>query len=62
MRLRHYQQRSVDSVNKLLSDGARSVCLVSPVGSGKTVMGKALCEGMRAGWIVHTNALVAHAR
>jgi superfamily II DNA or RNA helicase len=67
--LRPYQERAVDLVGEAWRGGARSVCLVAPTGSGKTVMG---CEVLRRTlarrperrvlWLAHRHELIAQAR
>lgn len=59
--LRPYQLRAVDSVRSAWQEH-RSVCLVAPTGSGKTVMGAAIVGDSRALWICHRVELVAQAR
>ncbi len=56
--LRGYQENAVGLTRVLLQrPGVRGVCLVSPTGSGKTEMGKALCNGQTL-WLTHTKELV----
>lgn len=62
--LRGYQRRALTALSQLVGDGARSVLMVSPTGSGKTVM---FCQyvrdcGKKAIVVVHRVELVAQAR
>lgn|SRR5512138_3730689 len=59
--LRDYQSRATHAVRARWQDGCRSVCLVAPTGSGKTVMGADLTHGTRALWIAHRRELVGQA-
>jgi DNA repair protein RadD len=58
-----HQQRAKKQVLRKWSRGIRSVCLVSPPGSGKTVIGAvtSLARGPRVLWIAHRRELVSHA-
>jgi len=58
MDLRAYQREAIKAVLQLLAHGALSVCLVSPTGSGKTVMGVELCDRKRALVLAHRRELV----
>jgi DNA repair protein RadD len=66
MQLRDYQQRAIDEARKALTtvgNRRKSVLLVSPVGSGKTVIGAAIthsacAKGRRALWLVHRTELI----
>lgn len=44
MSLRNYQIKSINELRAAVSAGHRSPCLVSPTGSGKTIIAKALIE------------------
>lgn len=55
---RPYQARAVKDCWNAWKTGKKAVCLVSPTGSGKTVMGSLLAEGQRTLWIVHRNELI----
>lgn len=55
--LYEFQERAVNSVREAWGHGKR-VCLVSPTGSGKTVMGQALTNGERVLWVVHNKELL----
>lgn len=64
--LRDYQSRAVADVLARFNEGSRSVVLVSPTGSGKTVMGAALVQelvrsGHRLLWLAHRIELVEQA-
>jgi superfamily II DNA or RNA helicase len=59
--LRDYQRRAVTASQQLYNTGARSVCLVMPTGSGKTITGRALIAGRRCLWIVHRIELAEQA-
>lgn len=68
MKLRPYQQRAVRTSIGHLRSGRSSV-LVSPTGSGKTVMGVAIVadfanptEGRRVLWLAHREELIQQAR
>jgi DNA repair protein RadD len=59
MQLRPYQERTIVGVHQSLQSGKRAPCVVSPTGSGKTVMALALAEA--AGgclFVVHTKELL----
>ena len=61
--LREYQLRAVDAVRKHLRDGKRKVIIVSPTGSGKTViaahvMSSALGRGKRVLFMAHRRELI----
>ena len=43
---REYQQRSIDKALSLFKDGVNSVLLEAPVGSGKTIMGLKIVQGL----------------
>lgn len=58
MRLRKYQEQAVASVRAKWAAGARSVCVVAPTGSGKTVIGTAATHGSRTLWVAHRRELV----
>lgn len=58
MALRTYQAKAVSAVQASWTLGARSVCLVSPTGSGKSVMGAALLADAVAPLVItHTRVL-----
>lgn len=60
--LRSYQQRAADSVHAHHDAGRRRVLLVSPTGSGKSVMGVSVALRRRGGlWLAHRRELVADA-
>jgi DNA repair protein RadD len=65
--LRDYQEAALASVRQAYRDGGRSICLVSPTGSGKTRMGVELATGhLRKGgrrvlWLAHRTELVKQA-
>lgn len=66
LQARAYQQRAHGSLNYLWAHGARSVVLVSPTGSGKTLMlarqvNDAIERRERVLWLVHTRDLVEQA-
>lgn len=63
MDLRQYQVRACNAVQSAWSNGHRSVCLVAPTGSGKTVMGCELVQrrNCRSLWIAHRRELVTQA-
>jgi DNA repair protein RadD len=60
--LRSYQVRAVRQVREQWEAGHRSVCLVSPTGSGKTTMAAELVGGFRRTiWVAHRKELVEQA-
>lgn len=60
--IRPYQDRAIRQVLSCWAAGHRSVCLVSPTGSGKTSMGAWLCEGFRSVvWVAHRTELIEQA-
>lgn len=60
---RPYQDRAVGEIHELRNQGARSVCLVGPTGSGKTTMMiRALPFGGKGIWLTHRRELVEQAR
>ena len=63
LELRPYQARAVEGVRAHWAAGTRSVCLVAPTGSGKTVMGDELSReyGPRALWLTHRVELAEQA-
>src|SRR5688572_15402710 len=66
MNLRAYQQRALDAVLTARRAGHRAVCVVSPTGSGKTVLGsalaqRALAKSRRVLWTAHRTELVDQA-
>lgn len=66
MMLRPYQQRAIADVYSRWTEGHRSVCLVAPTGSGKTVMGIALAQRARDAsqpvlWVAHRSELIRQA-
>ena len=55
--LRDYQQEAFDQAREAVRQGAKSVLIVSPTGSGKTVIASALLEmalakGRRSNFVV----------
>ena len=58
MQLRDYQERARVETERLLSEGARSVCIVAPTGAGKTEIGKSLITTNTA-WLCHRRDLLA---
>lgn len=59
---RAYQERACGAVRAKWAQGARSVLLVSPTGSGKTVLGATLVEsGARSLWVAHRRELIEQA-
>lgn len=62
MKLRDYQTRAVNKTREHWSNGTLRVLVVSPTGSGKTVMGVALAQGQQALWLAHRAELVDQAR
>lgn len=59
---RPYQHKAREAVNRRWRRGAKAVCLVSPTGSGKTVMAVMLVRPKwRVLWVVHTRELVDQA-
>lgn len=61
MTVRPYQQQAIAAVRAHHGNGARSVLLVSPTGSGKTFMGAQLVAGKRSLWVGHREELVTQA-
>lgn len=66
MILRDYQQACIDGVRQAFARGRRAPLLVSPTGSGKTVMFKFIAEaasakGSRVGILVHRKELLNQA-
>lgn len=63
LRLRKYQERSVQSVLDAFAQGNTAVCLASAVGSGKTLMAAELVRRMKKTvlWVAHTRELVEQA-
>jgi superfamily II DNA or RNA helicase len=61
MQLYDYQVQAVANVRRQWASGKRSVCLVAPTGSGKTVIGAALADQGRVLWCVHRRELAAQA-
>jgi DNA repair protein RadD len=69
MQLRDYQQRAIDEARKALAtvgNRRKSVLLVSPTGSGKTVIGaeiarSAVARGRRVLWLAHRSELISQA-
>lgn len=59
---REYQVNAVDAVRRHWANGVKSVCLVSPTGSGKTHMGSMLIGSARTLWVAHRTELVQQAR
>lgn len=63
MQLRGYQQRAIDALRAKIASGIRRLCLVSPTGSGKTVVFSAIAEsaaarGKRVVCIAHRKELI----
>lgn len=58
---RPYQEIAITRTERAWSEGARSVCLVAPPGSGKTYMGSRLVGERRSLWITHRVELVEQA-
>jgi DNA repair protein RadD len=61
--LRPYQARCVGAARKLVAAGRRSLCIVAPTGSGKTVIGVAIAASAlqrngRVLWIAHRRELL----
>ena len=63
MPLRYYQTRALQEASAMWRAGTRSVCLVSPTGSGKTTMGATVVERARSRvlWVAHRAEPVAQA-
>lgn len=65
--LRDYQEAAVQAVRRAYADGGRSICLVSPTGSGKTRMGVEFATrhlargGTGVLWLAHRVELVQQA-
>jgi superfamily II DNA or RNA helicase len=53
-----FQDGAVDAVNEHFADGAKSVLLVSPTGSGKTTMLERLFGNRRVLFVAHTQDIV----
>lgn len=62
MELRPYQSRSIAEVHEKWNQGSRSVCLVSPTGSGKTILGIELAQEKKTLWICHRLELLDQTR
>ena len=63
---RDYQERIVNKTIKHYEDGVPSVCITSPTGSGKSVMGLAIAKhlsdlGMSVGWVAMRRNLLRQA-
>lgn len=56
--LRDYQERARAETERLLSEGAQSVCIVAPTGAGKTEIGKSLVTPETA-WLCHRRDLLS---
>lgn len=66
MELRDYQSRIVDKTINFVADKIPSVCITSPTGSGKSVMGLAIAnhfaeQGMSVGWVAMRRNLLRQA-
>jgi DNA repair protein RadD len=64
---RAYQTRGINAARQAIRDGRRAPLLVSPCGSGKTVMGAAIgfgtiARGNRLLWLAHRRELIDQAR
>lgn len=64
--LRPYQTEALDSVSNHWRNGARSVLLVAPTGSGKTTIGaeairRATARGKKCLWLAHRRELITQA-
>lgn len=64
--LRPYQTEALDSVSDHWRNGARSVLLVAPTGSGKTTIGaeairRAVARGKKCLWLAHRRELITQA-
>jgi DNA repair protein RadD len=67
MELREYQKLAIGAAREAYRAGRRAIVLVSPTGSGKTVMGSALGgrvvgKGKTAAWFVHRDELAEQAK
>jgi len=67
VQLRDYQSRAIERAREAYRQGARSVCLVSPTGSGKTVIASelarsAVARGGRVLWVAHRAELLRQAQ
>lgn len=67
MELREYQRSLVDQVIHAYDAGARRICLVSPTGSGKTIVAAELIKqfvarGLRVMFQVHLDCLIGQTR
>ena len=65
--LRPYQARAIAGCRELLRQGARSVCVVAPTGSGKTCVGaeiaaRAIARGNTVAWLTHRTELIQQTR
>jgi DNA repair protein RadD len=66
MQLRDYQERAISQAREAFRSGKRSVLLVSPTGSGKTIIGAAAARGHHARdgqvvWLAHRVELIKQA-
>lgn len=61
MRLRNYQTRAIEKVERCWEKGSRSVVLVAPAGSGKTVMGAEIAQYHKTLWVAHHQELILQA-
>ena len=63
LQLRAYQSTKINETRMLMAQGKRSICLVSPTGSGKTVIAahiiqNALSKGRRVLFLAHRRELI----
>lgn len=61
MKLRDYQTSAIEKVERHWRKDVRSVVLVAPSGSGKTVMGAAIAQHHKTLWVAHRQELVFQA-